>query len=346
MYIVSGTARSGTSLMMSILVKAIGKHRLVGYQFPVEEFYLERLSNETDEMYKYRIYTHENDTNFLEDIKKSRQMNPIGFWEHPHFSVSGLNYQNVKIKIIDNIKNNSLTQIAKIESRGLPNTNPKYIDKVVYMVRDPHQVAKSQENLKRRNKFIIEGTNTDIFENLNTNSPQMYIDTNIASAKWLLKNKVPYLIVNYDDLIETPIDSINKIKHFINDGNFKDTHTLIKKKLKRSTNFQNESKIPIWDEAEKVYDFVRNNNLKKLVDYASTDLESIKNTKNWHCSRYGKQVFHKTCEMCISNIEFRKTLIAHSNKEWEKKPCAYECAYRDKNLISIEDSIKNNFWVE
>jgi len=352
-YIVSGTARSGTSLMMSILINALGEHRLIGYKFPQFEKYLEKLENETDEEYKIRIFNEEiANPLFQEKKNKSYEMNPMGFWEDPSCVVSGLYYNPNKLNIINKINSSKTPLILKLDGRGLPKSNPQYIDKVIFMLRNPHEVAKSQENLIRDSKYIMEdGSEIDLFENLKPNTPEMFINTNINCAKWFLENPdVNHITILYDDLLENPKETINKIHNFLSDGDFTESYKLIKKKLRRSIDFSTEyDDYDLWKEAELVYQFMQYEDYEELIKYSNNkNLEFVKRNKNWICSRYGQRVFYKTCEQCINNKKFRNKLKEHAERiknDWTNKPCSYECAYKlDGKLISIEESIKTNFW--
>lgn len=353
-YVVSGTARSGTSLMMSILLNGLGKHRLIGYKFPQFEKYLDKLENETNHEHLIRLFNESNNPLFKEKKQKAYEMNPQGFWEDPSCVVSGLHYIPSKLKIINKIKNAKEPQVLKLDGRGLPKSNPQYINKVIFMLRNPHEVAKSQENLIRDSKYKMEdGTEIDLFENLTPNTPEMFINTNINCAKWFVDNpKVKHITILYDDLLEKPEEVIDKIDKFLLDknSNFKESYKLIRKKLRRSTNFSSEyDEYDLWKEAELVYQFMQYNDYKELIKYSQNNkLEFVKRNKNWICARYESRVFYKTCEQCINNKKFRNRLknFAEKNKiDWANNPCSYECAFKlDNKLISIDESILNNFW--
>lgn len=355
-YVVSGTARSGTSLMMTVLLNALGEERLIGYKFPQFEKYLERLESENDAEYKMRIYTEESGPFFKEKNEKSRKMNPMGFWEEPSCVVSGLYYGQNKLDVINKITNSKNQPYLKLDGRGLPRSNPMYIDKVIFMLRNPHEVAKSQENLIRDSKYTMEdGKEIDLFENLIPNTPEMFIHTNIECAKWFIDNpSVNRITILYDDLIEKPEETIERIDKFLSDdkSDFSNSHKVIKKKLRRSTDFSSEyDDYDIWQEAELIYKFMMYEDYDNLINYTKNhNLEFVKRSRNWICPRYGQRVFYKTCEECMNNKNFRNKLkdFANRNKvDWKNKPCSYECAYKmNSELISIEESIKNNFWLD
>lgn len=352
LYVVSGTARSGTSLMMNILRDGLGSDGLIGVKFPQEEMYKIQGDLETDAEYNYRIYIHENRPEFKKELNASRKMNPMGFWEDVSFTVSGLYFHPSKKKSIDKINACKVQPYAKLEARGLPVTDPNYLDKVVFMLRNPHEVAKSQEDLKRKGKYHLEdGTELDIFGSMKINTPEMFISTNIACAKWFIDNpEVKVKIILYDDLLADPASTVQAVGKFLEDGDFSNAHNVVRKKLRRSTDFTNEYDLNgLWDEAEIIYEHMMKGEFQAILDFANNnEREFNKISKHWLCARYNSRAFYKTCEECTSNKDFRDNVLRadaiKNGVDWENKPCAYECAYRNKDLISIEESIKNNFW--
>jgi hypothetical protein len=125
MQIVSGEARSGTSLMMQILV-ALGL-KGVGNLFNVPE---------DDDRYEH-----------------SRLMNPNGYYEYPRLVKNGvsLNMAAGKVpslcpKLIPDI-HDSKEYAIKLLTPAYLSTAEQLIDKVIYMIRDPRETVWSQRSI-------------------------------------------------------------------------------------------------------------------------------------------------------------------------------------------------------
>ena len=130
--------------MMDCLRMAFGDERVIGEKFPQESRIaagLAKHEEETDSEFEARQYIRDLfNPNAQKDFTITKDMNPNGFWEC-RYSVQGIKW-HMDMPKIDK-------QICKIVSQGLINSNPNYIGKIIYMLRDPRQVAKSQERLKR-----------------------------------------------------------------------------------------------------------------------------------------------------------------------------------------------------
>ena len=354
-YSVSGSPRSGTSLMMNILVNTFGEERLIGEKFPQENKKVQKSENESDEHFQIRKYNfYKLNPDFDKELEEIKKLNPLGFYEHPFVTVKGLNYDPLKNNVIKRINNSNEKLFLKIESRGIINTNPIYIDKVIYMLRNPHQVAKSQERMSRDFKYkMIDNSEIDLFsDDKNFNSPELFIQSQINFANWVLDNDFEnYIIIEYDELIQNKNETLNNIQNFLNEGDFSKSENIINPRFKRSNKFDNEKSEDkeLWKDAEKAYQLVYENKLKELIDYfENKKLEFNKKNQNWLCPRFGEYVNYKTCQNCKNNKEFRESLKEHANKkgiDWENEPCAFECGYDENNKpISIKKSIENNFW--
>jgi hypothetical protein len=124
MIVVSGCPRSGTSLMMDCLRIAFGEDRILGHKFPQEHGLLEAKKQgeeESDDHYEARMYAMNRGlavSGRLNDIERSKDMNPNGFWEC-RYTVQGVHWhRGIEVKNTD---------ICKIVSQGLFFSDPKYI---------------------------------------------------------------------------------------------------------------------------------------------------------------------------------------------------------------------------
>jgi hypothetical protein len=219
--IVSGCPRSGTSLCMNILRKSIKDINVLGKEFPQEDKLKSLLTKNKDEseeqfnLYKYSLEK----SNIIEEqakkLEQAKKMNPNGFWENGIFSVSGLIYNIQNRYLIKKIRNNKGDYfLAKIVSQGLLNTDPELIDYIIYMVRNPYEVAKSQEDLVRNSKIVYQGKHIDLFDDqVKVYSPQMFINVTYEAALFFEENKdLKTLIVDYEDFIKTPKNTLFKIQ--------------------------------------------------------------------------------------------------------------------------------------
>ena len=153
MIVISGCPRSGTSLLMDCMRHTFGDDRIMGAKFPQEKNLQDKqYENEDDNAFETRmhlssIFNKDKIEKAQKDFELIKDMNPNGFWEC-RYSVAGIKWH---IGFKDNPKT-----IVKVVSQGLPQTDPRYVDKMIYMLREPHQVAKSQERLRRMPFMDIE----------------------------------------------------------------------------------------------------------------------------------------------------------------------------------------------
>jgi len=204
MYVVSGCPRSGTSLMMEIFRTALGDARVIGRKFP-QEARLDLVEGDTAEMREYRrlVLT----TLKGHDVEKTRDMNPDGFWECP-FTVKGIHYHSSTKGLLRTVGSEDKPYVCKVVSQGLAGSNPIYVDGVVFMLRHPEAVAKSQERLVRSFKVKRPGSGEviDLLENAVIRSPQMFIEVSLLAAQWFSDHpEIPVYIVNYEDLLAAAV---------------------------------------------------------------------------------------------------------------------------------------------
>lgn len=330
MIIVSGCPRSGTSLMMDCLRGALGDDRIIGTKFPQKDREERKQNNSKQyEINQYMKSKHSNGRS-KKDIK---DMNPNGFWEC-RYSVRGIIWHMG----IDNICKPEM--VCKVVSQGLPATSPDYVDKMIYMIRHPREVAKSQERL-RRAPF-----GDDLNEIGKVHSPEMYIKVTAQAARWLHNYpEVDVHFVNYGDLLKDPDGVLNCVKDFLGEGDF--SNHPVEKKLYRSEPEDIENDL--WEESDFVYENFNLGNFKKVFQFVSASERKV-HTKNlmYPCMRTGAMTSYDQCKICHSDTETMHNLrqTGEDKKiDWKNEPCVFECGYSlDLVPVTVNESIKNNFW--
>ena len=349
--IVSGCPRSGTSLCMNILIKALGEKNVIGKKFPQQEkmdFLTKKQSDETNDEFKIRTYILNHLDIINEETSKiehSKKMNPLGFWEDGRISVSGLKYNIQTKEIIKKLrKDKDKNFLAKIVSQGLMNSDPDLINKVIFMIRNPYEVAKSQEDLVINGKYLYNGKEIDLFENDKIHSPEMFINVTTQAARFFIENpEIQFEIVEYEDLLLNSKNTISTISNFIDTGDFSKCHNLIKPELYRSKTYDKEGEI--WEESIKIYELFKEKKFQEILDLNKTAYDKV--NKNWFCLRANAQTIDTHCKSCFNDKNFTNSIKEQAIKDdinWENLPCVYECGYRNKDIISVEESIKNNHW--
>jgi len=353
MIVVSGCPRSGTSLMMDLMRMTFGEDRIIGDKFPQEKnTKVRRRSGDTDMTYAFAEYAAKDVVaTALKQLEVSRDLNPNGFWECP-FTIRGAGYRPNTAKLIKRIEAEKVPSICKIVSQGLVGTNPRYVSKLIYMLREPTAVAKSQERLRRElNYKDMDGQVRNLWDSMNKISPRMFIEVTLAAAKWLRDNpEVEVHFVEYEKLMSAPRETLLELQAFLGEGDFTDAVSAINPKLNRS------SKVTIvhelLEEAEMVYEGMKIQDWYSLEEYSVNRKTLLhRQTWQWHCIRSGTVTQEGICKGCINDTKFRTSLKSAALSRginWESMPCAFECGYdvdRDE-YVSIEDSIKNNHWLE
>jgi hypothetical protein len=351
--IVSGCPRSGTSVMMDCMREIFGDDNIKGSKFPQENRSQMREQQEGEEDQYFAIRKYVADKHLKDKPDSSYEdMNPNGFWEC-QYSVQGIKYnfqdrEDLKTMEVGNLEN---AKVVKVVSQGLLSSDPKYIDKIVYMIRHPRAVAKSQERLKRGfdTKFP-DGEVRNIFDGLTIHTPEMYIAVTVQACRWLLANsEIPVHFVLFDELMTTPKERLAEIGEFLGTGDFTKAYGVVEPKLNRSI----PEDIPhdLWEDAEFVYDNFVSKNYQEVLDYFDDPKRSFNREKrSWSCPRYGQQVTERQCKLCRSSSVVRenfKTFAMQKMIDWENEPCFFEVGtdLDREEYLTIKDSIKQNFWV-
>jgi len=352
MYVVSGVSRSGTSLMMDCMVKAFGEDRIHGEKFPGDKRmeYLEApFPDEDPHRFLCRMYlTKDAVVRQKERHRTSVDMNPQGFWESP-YAVTGVYYRFQDRARLKEWETEDKPTICKIVCRGLWQSDPKYIDKLVYMIRHPRAVAKSQERLERNLPEFVddEGGRHKLADMVRIHTPRMYIQVTAQACGWLVSYpEVPILHVYYDDLVEQPKQTFKRIAAFLGEGDFTEAVKSVKPKLRRSKpeNIAN----TLWETAETVYSMFAEKNYQGVIDYVKdTKVDLNEGQSRFPCPRLGRAVVENECKACKAPKGARSQfkISAESRKvDWRAEPCMYDCGFGPGPYTTIEESIKNNSW--
>jgi hypothetical protein len=357
MFVVSGCPRSGTSLMMDLCRVAFGEDRILGKKFPQEEqieMVKEQHEMESDNSYAARMYIFNktrDEEKIMKDLEESKDMNPNGFWEML-YTCQGVHYRFGDLPRLEKLQEekDGEKSICKIVSQGLAQSDPKYIDKIVYMIRHPRSVAKSQERLKRQfpfsnseeDKMLVNGEEQAI------HTPEMYIQVTAMAARWLIKYPdVPVIFVNFDELIEKPNETLQGIRDFLNDGDFESAAKQIEPRLRRSQPQDVENDL--WEDAENIYKMFCEKDFEGIVEYMKNpNLMIYRKNKRWLCTRLNEPKTENECLACQKSSVVRNNFKQRAEKKeinWQDEPCIFECAHNpDEPLKTIGESVEFNTW--
>lgn len=336
MIVVSGVPRSGTSVCMDIQRAVHGEDMILGSKFPQENKNRKRIEPKTP----IQKYIREQSEKFREENEKPfdyKDLNPNGFWECI-FTVQGIRYRQALKKLFERIKKER-NLFCKIVCSGLIPSDPDYIDKIIFTLRDPHSVAKSQERLK----------NSAPDAEIAKHSPRMFISNIVQASKFFLDNPdIPVFIYNYEDLMENPKEVIDKMQDFLKFGDYSKAYNVVNPKLQRSHE-DNIKEDAMFEDAEHIYELFKQHKFQEIVDYMK-DPKRITNRiqRSWMCLRMGKQVTEHMCKACKSSEDTRRNFIDNAKLKginFLDQPCAFDCGMNlDAEPISVEESIKNNHW--
>ena len=321
MKIVSGCPRSGTSLMMELLRVTLGDERIVGAQWPQEQ--TREIPNDTKGRKSLREWRQSQ-----RPKRDHKDMNPYGFWEC-EYTVQGIKF-NPRKPVPDKDK------FCKIVSQGLAQSDPKYINKVIFMLRHPRTVAKSQEKLVRSG-FNDEGDPEKDGVAQKVHEARMFNRVTPAAAWWLLEFKVPYLIVEFDDLIEDPDTQLERVRLFLGEGDMSSARSVINPELRRS--IPQDRKGREWEIADELYNFMRTNDLAGIEPYLEAEAEKPREIEQLMCPRLQRVVAINECKLCRSDPNTYKNFMAQAiakDIDWYQTPCGYDCIVDDK---TVEESI-------
>jgi len=335
--VISGCPRNGTSVMSLCILHAVGKEALMGSDFPrqrrrlaaapptdVQAYYQDKISARggvKPEAIKAAAAKEEAET---------KDMNPLGFWEC-RYSVKGIQYHDDFPELAG--------KYAKIVSHGVAASNPAFIGKIVFMLRDPRQVAKSQERLQRPHlppDAII-------------HSPEMFIRVNAQFADWIIKHgkSAEVLVVEYDELIADATGQLQKVAGFLGLPPSAFAADLVKPSLKRSA-AENLSHH-LWPAADRIYQAIRRADWQAVCDIHAEALPAItRDNVATNCERLDERVYYNECVNCIHNDSTRRSFKARAIAKgipWQDKPCMFLCHKApDIPLVPLQQTIDNNHW--
>jgi hypothetical protein len=388
-----------------LIQKAVhGKEAIIGEEFPQErrKEQLERLAlqqeGEPRHMWEIRKYLTGKQQEDLEartpsHEKDFRDMNPDGFWEC-EFSVAGISpyrfsrqgrpmYAPDLQTLLDEVEEGKDLRIMKVVSQGLLNSNPRYIGKLLYSIRHPRAVAKSQERLIRGFNYLDKETGEvkNAFEDVVVHTPEMFIQVTTQAAAFLLRYpEIPVHFLHFEDLVENPSAELDKIAEFVGTGDYRKARGVVKQSLNRSHHEDVESEL--WPDAEVVYERFcraaeilnqykgsRPSRLRKQREKARGELEALldymrdgrrptnKQKANWRCFRAKRTATAALCRECVKGGRVMRSLKRHSEatpsqfgvtKHWSQEPCLFECGLdverEPSEYITPKESIENNSW--
>jgi hypothetical protein len=319
--------------MMDLLRITFGDDRIVGRKWPREPEEFKQGEDESDAEWELRQHRETQTGDYaksVERFKKSVDMNPNGFWEM-EWSVVGIpSVVSAKEKVQEAIDKRG---IVKVVSGGLSRSTPESIGKVIYMLRHPRAVAKSQEKLV--GQFGPTDNPELNGEEVRKHSPGMYARTTIAVANWLSLTGAECLIVDFDDLIENPAKTLFTVQEFLAEGDFTQAINRVNPKLRRS--YPQDIDNPLWPCVEEMYELMGKREFAAVADVKLPDTGEEGSTR--FCHRLERQVVENECNLCRTEPNTRanyKRTATGPNRRWYKNPCAWEVV---NDGVSVEDSI-------
>jgi hypothetical protein len=382
--VVSGCPRSGTSLTMDILRAIFGEDNILGSKFPQQAKTKDEMIKEIEEnedLSEVEKYLSKRRFDImpaqdLERLEKARDMNPNGFWECA-FSVMGIQYYPMMKEELS--KALSQLRIVKVVSQGLLRSDTLYINRVIFLIRHPRAVAKSQERLERGMHVI--GDDGKTYNIMNGpeigpdgepipfvwHEPDMFINVSLQALLFMKNNPhIPFKFIEFEELVSDPHKNIREIYEFTGmEGDLEKGLSIVEPKLNRSRH--EDVELSYWCDAEYVYDALlkvkklyeedRLEDVTKLVDETVEYMQDPKRewylAKNeWRCYRAKKIVNREKCLKCIGKdpktlYAFKKNSESVGSEHWSTQPCPFECGMDvlREDPLTIEESIKNNHWV-
>jgi len=355
--VVSGVPRGGSSLGMNIQKVAHGEEFLLGEEFPQDPTarrakMRERQEGEPAKQYEARKYSMELRNKRMpqeereEQAKRwarARDMNPKGYWEMA-FTVRGIQYS---LPFADELKSvrDGAFRIVKVVCSGLPQSDPIYIDRIIFPLRNPRSVAESQIRLFRANPLL---------DDLDINCPLFYIQSMLNAATFFTKfPDIPVMFYDYDDLLSNPQPILEEMQEFVGRGDYMKAMDIIDPKLHRSKG-TDDQEGDLFEEADDVYCLASEGKWQECLDLClDATSATTRRQVQWFCPRAAMQVTAEICKNCrevpdtrMNFKKYRSTRDLTGLKAWEEEPCLFECGFdqwADKHL-TIKQSIKNNFW--
>jgi hypothetical protein len=357
--LIAGTPRSGTSLKMLIHCGLLGEHRMIGSKFmgrdeapakrdappvrtlrPIQEYNKnKRIAERGKNIVKRGLPVSGKWDDGKKDLEEMQDMNPDGFCECA-FTVKGFFYSPRLSKLYKKVMDMKESPFIKVVSNGFPQTDPNLISKIIYCLRDPHEVAKSQERLSRQ---------VELPKGEKIHSPDFFITATTQFCRWYVEHGegIPVLMDDYTELLSDPVKGVKRIADFLGVP-AGDAHEVVKQKFYRSK--PEDIPHPQWEDADAIYELMRKSDFQGVVDYVDDPtIETRKQHAKYYCHRWGANVTKSLCIKCKSGDPvIIANFIATAKKrkiDWKNEPCAYETGQLNGDeFITIEESIKKNHW--
>jgi len=333
-FVVSGCPRSATSLEIMLLKQRL---EVVGEKFPQESVIqsrLERRKTESETQHAYRITVLADQVRKVEESRdRVRALNPNGFWEHLPAN-RGLRYPMERID----------GKLIKLVSQYLTRSDPSYINKIVYMIRDPHEVATSQENLlEREHEMVKELKKAPVFrrEEVKRHSVEMFNLVNSMAARWITENGMEdrVRVVHHRDLMTDPASTMAGVTEFL--GIDPVDCSIINPALYRSKAKPELDIGAEWDEADEIYRLILSGDWSGVSAMA----ERPRTPKVFSCARLKRRVNLEYCAICKSGhndfLHNQKRYCQQRGIDWESMPCGYDCIV---DGMTVEASVAANHW--
>lgn len=386
--IVSGCPRSGTSLCMDTHREMYGEDKIMGsalidedvdFNFEKQQAkHLESIKHDGRRTVTAYLMSRAEERFPQRKVRRERRkerkeqavdMNPNGYWEHLQFSVHGIKYHH---NFRDELQKALVEpKILKVVSQGLLESDPVYIKKIVYMLRHPRAVAKSQERLQRREVLgkDRQGNKFNLMERAVIHTPNMFINVTLAAMRFFKDNpNIPVKIIQYENLLTDPDTAIQSIYDFNGlEGDVEAGKAVVDVSLNRSNHQDIENAQ--WDESEIIHAAMckletlfnsgaDHKEIVKVIDevmeyMTKPERETNRANMKFFCLRTKSDVNAADCEMCMSNFDHRENIRKKSEKkikegvrDWVDEPCLFETGMDVKRTkyVSIEDSIFLNWW--
>ena len=183
----------------------------------------------------------------LDSTPRQIEANPNGFWEVGRITKD--------TGLTDTING----EVIKIMFEVLSFSKPELIDKAIVIFRQPTRAIFS---LMEHNQIEYES----IF------MAKQALDS-VDSIFYLLKNKIDFKIVIYEEILENPREQMKDICEFLGKGNWKKAAKTVDKKLNRSSEALG---LPYMHLLEDIYKFAKEGNVNAIVNLG----QSIELTMN------------------------------------------------------------------
>jgi hypothetical protein len=335
--IVSGCPRNRTTLMMWVHICALGMDRVIGDKWPQlgDARALRSMPAGPEKALARRSWKNRGKKETRRIFNRAKTMNPNGFWEIGGWVVNGITYSPDRAGLLGMLDG----RVIKVVSRGLAATDPRYVGRVVHMVRHPGSVATSQEGI---HNTLSRGDEAKV------HSPKDYNLDSYLVAKWYLANPdTPVLVVDSDRLVEDPRAVLSEIADFESEPAIADQAHLINMKLVRSK--PKDVAGAIWEDATKTHKMLLAGDWQGIADYYEQKHTATKDAvDSWLCARRGDFVNKGMCELCFRRPVVMRNFRRYADSkdiDWRSEPCAYEVARAPEEArVSITTSISNNHW--